>query len=599
VRIEKTDFSRVKRVCVALFFFAMNAWKNTIVEARAEYVWARDTNRGGKQFVGTETTERFFSEFYSKTPSCERTFYEIIHRSHACSLYVDLEATLGDARNGTLAEIRMRAARLLEILREFAASTCSGLVFAPERTFVLDASMPERKFSAHVIMHATAGDAAAAFSGGNHCGALMRRFAWYLCERFGAPPRNEFFVWTDKAGETEQIVAGRSTRVPLFDLCVYTQDRQFRLVGCHKHGAPHRKLTLSDVRTFEPCKHEDVTLRLFEQLLVTQRHAARLTDVVEYDGQPARWTSITLAQQLRDKFSVAGSGGAQQLQLARVQLDVDAWQRTFDFQRWFEFLRADAVARWTLQDSCGSLVACTERFDSAQAWRDHAMRTGASGYHVHQFVDGGANLVLDYDCSDLPQSTPPRSHHCECAGMSHGRTCVSCVLLVLHTAAFHCDLMRVCYGEQLLGTPAVFFSGNKGVHVWYCSESARHVGNAARRALAAQLSVPALAANMAFETRVWDVCERWFNAEHMHKHWPPADDDDARAAATLAERMRQYCGAPDSSVLCDLTHGIRCPGSMHPVSQLYNCALPTPQTPEDVWTVAAPLLQRHCSSADA
>lgn len=199
-----------------------------------------DDQSGKKEFV-VASYEQFW-ERYAATPAADRNYYEVNVRGVPCHLHVDAEfsrelnPSVTPERERWLEETLF--ARCTSLLVEL------GVAAAPQDVtyHTLEASNA-KKFSRHYIVKVRG----RCFRNNLHCGAFMRRLANRLVAEFGdedtvGQPTSFFFqtLHLDPQRKGETLL----TQELLFDLCVYTKYRQFRLYGSTKRAGAFRPLVL-------------------------------------------------------------------------------------------------------------------------------------------------------------------------------------------------------------------------------------------------------------------------------------------------------------------------------------------------------------------
>lgn len=147
------------------------------------------------------TEKKFWNKFlFPKQPS-ERCFYEVIEEDKPCHLYVDIDINRQSYPSFELNTIKQMVCSHIEY-------GLNAMELKVERCFVTDSSN-ERKGSLHILYHIKDH----LWASNAHVGAFMRR-----CMEMKVKQNEEdYFMWTT-----------------FVDMCVYSRNRLFRMLGCTK-----------------------------------------------------------------------------------------------------------------------------------------------------------------------------------------------------------------------------------------------------------------------------------------------------------------------------------------------------------------------------
>ena len=583
------------------------------------YIWARDT-ANAKMYTCTRSVRDFYDYCFDTVPADRRHFYEIIAEG-PCAFYLDIDALVwpdecAHAPDAPLDDIRARTHALLRELAEFCrahydlALDLRALTALDSSALAVTPDAPH-KFSLHVLVPFAGPMRDAALRTNAHCGAIMRAFALHCWRQCPSLETNPYFYWRDRA-RVVTVVAKRSNREFLADLGVYTRQRQMRvwLSSKIKAATRPRVLKLADARTLLPLPDQRarLSLEMFEATLVSRPRAHTLIDTHEHDGAPPVSTNRTLANLLESTSSVPSAARARAVVVQPTPAPhLHAhWAKNFDFDGWFRWLHEYAAPprMWGVTSASGvtATLPRDEWFRSADAWRAHALQRTPSAYHVGAGADGAQELVLDFDVTDLPGDTSlPRCDTCTCT--PGDAVCAACLSLLYTSAMLYIDFLRALFDDAgQLGDAHVFFSGCKGVHVWFRSCGTAALVRSARGALATLLARDAVARAAVTETAVWNAIERWFVQPEAIEHVPALSGRMQRVGGGgggggVQDALKHLLCEPDMQVLTGGggAHCIKVPDSVHARTRRVATRLPVARRPSEIAAaVAQPYSQSRC-----
>ena len=193
------------------------------------------------------TDKVFWNRFLFPKRPADRCFYEVIEENKPCHLYIDIDVNREEYPSIELNDIK--------------AMVCSNIEYGLkameldiERCIVTDSSSP-KKGSLHIVYnikdHLWANNA--------HVGAFMRR-----CMELKVKQNEEdYFVWTT-----------------FVDMCVYSRNRLFRMLGCTKKHQLRTKKSDSFPLNFKNWKACQIQPLLYD---------GELIECNEPDGSGARY----------------------------------------------------------------------------------------------------------------------------------------------------------------------------------------------------------------------------------------------------------------------------------------------------------------------
>lgn len=188
-------------------------------------------NQGKKQFISASFDS--FWNVYAITPTRKRCFYEIFIPGNGCHLYMDIDVCRTTNVNiGESDFMEMECKEIIETSKELMIKLGFVKTIEDVQVIILDSSN-DRKFSRHLIFKMTD----RYFADNYHCGAFARTIQHMIIEKYGKIDNldNPFFKW--RKNETKfTFDYDKFNRDFVIDLGVYTQYRQFRLIGSSKWG---------------------------------------------------------------------------------------------------------------------------------------------------------------------------------------------------------------------------------------------------------------------------------------------------------------------------------------------------------------------------
>lgn len=245
---------------------------------------AHPTKRGSQYFSYIAATPDSVFDKMQDTEPWRRTFHEMI--IGPCHFYADLEYEQSDNP-----EITMRPEDMLEhaikSFQTFAKQACD-LEFRREDLVILDGCR-NTKVSYHLIwpIHS---ETPMRFFDNSQCGALMRRFMLYMHHC------GDSTLLVRKADQHKTVTA------PFYDLGVYTQKRQFRLIGNHKPvksaDTPFYNLVEMESREWDDRE------QFMRTIIADPHYAGETVRVNEYSGHPASTSSISYEELLKRALGV-------------------------------------------------------------------------------------------------------------------------------------------------------------------------------------------------------------------------------------------------------------------------------------------------------
>jgi len=192
------------------------------------------------------TEKQFWNKFlFPKSPS-ERCFYEVIEEDKACHLYVDIDVNRSEYPSIDVKLIQEMVCGYIEF-------GISAMELVVERCIVTDSSN-EHKGSLHIVYHVKDH----LWASNAHVGAFMR------CMELRAKDNEaDYLMWTT-----------------FVDMCVYSRNRLFRMLGCTKKHELRTKQSPSlpfNFKNWKICQIQPVV------------YDGQLIECNEPDGSTARY----------------------------------------------------------------------------------------------------------------------------------------------------------------------------------------------------------------------------------------------------------------------------------------------------------------------
>lgn len=443
-------------------------------------IWAADVPNphndpkriGVKFFV--VASYRSFLDHYQSLGVNDRFYYEIA-RVLPTRFYVDVDVERAEnvditqevfihKRDLLIGSVRKELA-LLAGLDPNDVTNAEGNI---GEVLILDSTRPA-KFSQHLVFPN------AVLRNPFHCGAFMRRIRYNVtCEyqtSGGIEDSKEdhpFYIWSRVK---DRSVSGETKRVRGFfaDMMVYTFDRNFRLLGSRKNfdGA----LPLRE----EGATSKDIDPVIFNKSLLQRIPlGAQVYDVPELDGSmPVSTNDETLF-----RYGVNSAPGrlmkaARPTPATRCQPETACmgtrpvisdqklrffWQNTYPFDILWALTKATARRDFHFVNAKGIWLR-PRNFDTMEELRVDALEQLPQQIHVGpERADthmSNPSLTLDIDIHDYAKYRP-------CCG-DEGKACATCWPIMI----FAQKALSAYFEEIGLGTPLFFFSGSKGIHVWF------------------------------------------------------------------------------------------------------------------------------------
>lgn len=498
-----------------------NVWVNSIELTRLAAkkggcIWARDvlvredasSTRVSKMYMCTGSVEEFVMRHMLPCNVRDRHFYEVIEMEHPCRLYIDSDIEwsplnrqhVGDSPEELEREI---FAELRSFLRtEFADQwQWTGDDDDDVRVHCFDSSS-EKKWSRHYIIglppHGTGVMRSLA-----HAGALIRRFRNHIIHKFGTvrDNSNKFFVWRGSVTEPHYRMhkGGLENKVFLFDLAVYTRDRQYRVLGSSKlrtdasvgggddndYGRYLRPGVVGERSTQATRIHVPQTVDEVIDALV-RAHRCHPSDddviysVLEADGSEPRSSNHTLLH----RPDIKDGDWRRYVENAspEEENDCNRWYDNYPFERiWEQVLlplddddrQSTLLRSMAMTTQKGVIRRAGVFFENARQWRAHAQLHRPRMYHIGAVVvvsaaSGNRVDLRMSDCAvrtrewtiDLDMGANERRTLCACGDAK--KTCARCWPLAYRSAHFYLYLIRSLWACEA----HMFFSGGRGVHVW-------------------------------------------------------------------------------------------------------------------------------------
>uniref|UniRef100_A0A0N5BVF9 DNA-directed primase/polymerase protein n=1 Tax=Strongyloides papillosus TaxID=174720 RepID=A0A0N5BVF9_STREA len=207
---------------------------------------------GSRKYIAADLFK--FAKWYLNTKKEIRNFYEIIPLDTPCRLYFDIEYSI--ELNPTADSMELFS-NFCNIVKELLKSEYNIEINIDESFLILDSST-SKKFSLHVIVHLPGKKL---FSSN----VEMKKFTDFLY--INMLERNISLVYNGKINNV-----GEKIKVPIFDYCVYTKNRNFRIYLSCKLGKDSY-LKLSEWCQFYKCKnvHKPTDAQVFFDSLCVPR----------------------------------------------------------------------------------------------------------------------------------------------------------------------------------------------------------------------------------------------------------------------------------------------------------------------------------------
>lgn len=451
-------------------------------------IFAFDTVKGKKGFLSTSYSH-FFRSYQQivATPkwkfeaSRTRCHYEVILRGLPCDMYFDLDVKTKQNPNFDIDKAQ-------PLLFKYIRQLCVDRGLCEEEdgvTILISDSSSEVKISRHYVLKLEGGFM---MKNSDHCGAFARRLCRLVQEKEGVDPATNplFCLAKKKSGIMWETI---------FDLSVYTPNREFRLLFSSKSGDGRNFFPVDENGTplYTDIKNmpRDEFLEYMAQSRLTENTPTKsLTEVDE--SHPRSTSNLTLfrmdvpnTSNVRREHSLIPESKIKKHYTKRYPFE-EIWKDFGHPRREFGFTSRTGV------------YTRNKHFSTMKEFKEYVLHQLPVVVHIGSVFKSRLDsskktsrvveetplkFDIDLDVYKINDSTEPLRSCCK----NQKKCCVKCWPLALIAKTVLLHIMTKEYGipsDQV----RFFFSGCKGLHAWIINKEMSTLTQFERSCVATRVS---------------------------------------------------------------------------------------------------------------